>query len=224
MSGSIEIPEVLASWEVIAQGAEGRIYKGSFFNRPAVVKERFPKLYRLEALDKKLSTKRLTQEVRSMQRCRKLGIHTPCVYHVDFNRNWLCMEYVDARPVKAHVFEASPEDGGMVELGGRIGAAVASMHDGDVIHGDLTTSNMLLRADGTLCFIDFGLSYVSTLPEDKAVDLFVLERAFLSTHPKSDAMFARLLAAYGAASKRSRDVLNRLEDVRMRGRKKLQLG
>jgi len=36
--------------------------------------------------------------------------------------------------------------------------------------------------------IDFGLSYSSTLPEDMAVDLYVLERAFLSTHPNSTAM------------------------------------
>lgn len=30
--------------------------------------------------------------------------------------------------------------------------------------------------------IDFGLSFTSTLPEDKAVDLYVLERALLSMH------------------------------------------
>lgn len=35
--------------------------------------------------------------------------------------------------------------------------------------------------------IDFGLSYVSVMPEDKAVDLYVLERAFSSTHPNTEA-------------------------------------
>ena len=30
--------------------------------------------------------------------------------------------------------------------------------------------------------IDFGLSYNNTLAEDKAVDLYVLERAFTSAH------------------------------------------
>jgi TP53 regulating kinase-like protein len=29
---------------------------------------------------------------------------------------------------------------------------------------------------------------VSSLPEDKAVDLYVLEKAFLSTHPNSEEM------------------------------------
>lgn len=36
--------------------------------------------------------------------------------------------------------------------------------------------------------IDFGLSNAKATAEDKAVDLYVLERAFASTHPKSEAM------------------------------------
>ena len=34
-----------------------------------------------------------------------------------------------------------------------------------------------------IALIDFGLSYVKNSAEDKAVDLYVLERAFVSTHP-----------------------------------------
>lgn len=44
--------------------------------------------------------------------------------------------------------------------------------------------------------IDFGLSNNSTLAEDKAVDLYVLERAFQSTHPASDELFNQILASY----------------------------
>ena len=44
--------------------------------------------------------------------------------------------------------------------------------------------------------IDFGLAYVSSLVEDKAVDLYVLERAFVSTHPDSEPMFFAVLEAY----------------------------
>lgn len=44
--------------------------------------------------------------------------------------------------------------------------------------------------------IDFGLSFQSGLVEDKAVDLYVLERAFSSTHPQSEPLFAAILDAY----------------------------
>ena len=98
-----------------------------------------------------------------------------------------------------------------------IGSNIALMHSGDNIHGDLTTSNMMLRPQtlkltdkpnmtptqiansqdlGTLYMIDFGLSSVSTKIEDKAVDIYVLKRAFISTHPGSEPFFAKILDHY----------------------------
>lgn len=94
-----------------------------------------------------------------------------------------------------------------------IGESIGAMHSIDVIHGDLTTSNMLLRRASSsdtnssslpsIALIDFGLSYVSTLVEDKAVDLYVLERALASTHPedefrerKEERYIEKILAAY----------------------------
>ncbi|KAK9999685.1 hypothetical protein SO802_019288 [Lithocarpus litseifolius] len=84
----------------------------------------------------------------------------------------------------------------------QIGDAIGKLHDGGPIHGDLTTSNMLLKS-GTnqLVLIDFGLSFTSTLPEDKAVDLYVLERALLSMHSScgkvvSDVVFLLLILVF----------------------------
>ena len=73
----------------------------------------------------------------------------------------------------------------------KIGQILAKMHDIDLIHGDLTTSNILIAKNITeqshvLYFIDFGLSYQRNTIEDKAVDLYVLERAFLSSHPNME--------------------------------------
>lgn len=69
------------------------------------------------------------------------------------------------------------------ELARRTGISIAKLHKANLIHGDLTTSNFLLRSkDLSVVVIDFGLSYTSTMAEDRAVDLYVLERAFLSTH------------------------------------------
>jgi len=105
------------------------------------------------------------------------------------------------------------------------------MHRGDIIHGDLTTSNMMLRRrrhgdeEADLVLIDFGLSYNSALVEDKAVDLYVLERAFSSTHPDSEAMFTQVLQAYEQVSGPAwKGVKKRLDDVRLRGRKRSMVG
>lgn len=114
-------------------------------------------------------------------------------------------------------------------LAEKIGQTLAQMHDEDVIHGDLTTSNMLLRgrpeaAESDLVLIDFGLSYISALPEDKGVDLYVLEKAFLSTHPNTEELFMKLLKSYTAASKKSAAVIKKLDEVRLRGRKRSMVG
>jgi len=190
------------------------------------VKERFQKLYRLPILDKKLSVKRLGQEVRSMLRCRKLGIDCPVVYFVDMERNMLFMEFIPGQTVKEFLYDhPDPTNIQVLEVLRTVGRTLAKMHDGDVVHGDLTTSNMVLREKAlSLVLIDFGLSFVSTLAEDKAVDLYVLERAFSSTHPATENAFAELLQAYSKSSKRSKEVIARLDDVRTRGRKKSMVG
>ncbi len=79
------------------------------------------------------------------------------------------------------------------ELCKLVGDGIAKLHDGGLIHGDLTTSNIIVsRVEGSdiqkVTFIDFGLSQNSTLSEDKAVDLYVLERAFLSLHSEIEGL------------------------------------
>jgi len=108
----------------------------------------------------------------------------------------------------------------------KIGMEIAKLHLIDIIHGDLTTSNMLLRASNNdLVLIDFGLSYHSTLVEDKAVDLYVLERAFASTHPDSEPLFASILSAYANRAGKDWDqIRRRLDEVRLRGRKRSMVG
>jgi TP53 regulating kinase and related kinases len=71
----------------------------------------------------------------------------------------------------------------------KIGLAIARLHDAEIVHGDLTTSNLMLEeASQNVVMIDFGLASMKPTVEDKAVDLYVLERAFISTHPHSEAL------------------------------------
>ena len=127
-------------------------------------------------------------------------------------------------------------------LTARMGEAVGRLHAADIVHGDLTTSNVMIRrsrrqglltqslgeraleGDGEVILIDFGLGSISTAEEDKAVDLYVLERAFLSTHPKAEKQFQDILDAYEKSYKRSKPVMRKLQDVRMRGRKRSMIG
>lgn len=169
-----------------------------------------------------------------MLRCRKAGIPAPVVYFVDYTSHCIFLEeIIGSSTVRDHIMSAQQSDSckelELERLAERMGHILAKMHDEDVIHGDLTTSNMLLRCslengESDLVLIDFGLSYISALPEDKGVDLYVLEKAFLSTHPNTETLFEKLLKSYTAASKKSSAVIKKLDEVRLRGRKRSMVG
>lgn len=204
------------------------MYSGEFLGKPVIVKERFQKSYRVPALDRKLAHRRMAHEARSIARCRRHGIRAPSVYHFDYEHRLLYLErIIEGVLVKEYVEEL--DRGGdqdcLCRLMNLVGATLASMHGIDVIHGDLTTSNMIFDpANGNLTMIDFGLSHVSSMAEDKAVDLYVLERAFLSTHPHTEGRFQALLDSYSSTSADGNAVIKKLDEVRMRGRKRVMVG
>jgi TP53 regulating kinase-like protein len=215
-----------AEAQLLFQGAEARIYKGKFVNRTVIIKERFSKNYRHPTLDERLNSKRLNAEVRAMTKTRSWGVDSPTIYFVDRKNKLIYMEYVEGRTVKQYIIE-NPNMSTEVQndLAQKIGHNIALLHNAGLIHGDLTTSNFLLRNNTqTLVVIDFGLSFVSKLAEDKAVDLYVLERAFLSTHPNSEPLFELILKAYGDKARNGKEVLHKLDQVRLRGRKKIAFG
>ena len=173
-----------------------------------------------------------SQEARALLKARKLGVLAPLPLHVDTQASVLYMTFVPGLSVKQRLFEV-PAAAELSALAAEIGRAVARLHDGSVVHGDLTTSNMVVRqADGALVLIDFGLSYTTSLPEDKAVDLYVLERAITSAHsdlvglvrrtasllqlllPVSFPVtqFEEILQAYKRASKNSGAILSKYAD------------
>lgn len=185
-----------------------------------------------------------------LAKCRREGVPVPAVYALDEAAGWLMIEWIDGEVVRIRLNEwlrrradegiaEGVDDAHLVGLMRRIGAAVGRMHGIGVVHGDLTTSNLMLRPvspegeggstgenvlDGEMILIDFGLSSQSTQDEDRAVDLYVLERAFGSTHPRAESLFTEVLDAYGKSFKGANVVLKKLEEVRMRGRKRSMLG
>ncbi|KAI9018144.1 TP53 regulating kinase [Phycomyces nitens] len=215
----------------IKQGAEARVFELPTFlglEQGCIAKERFKKTYRHPDLDRQLTAKRVVQEARSLYKCKKAGMDTPTLYFVDMNTATIFMEKIVGMTVKQRLLDHQETLYSGVDfdsLAKYIGESLAKMHSLDVIHGDLTTSNLMIRQGvESVVIIDFGLSYVSSLAEDKAVDLYVLERAFLSTHPNTEELFESILSHYLKAYKNSKAVMSKLEDVRLRGRKRSMLG
>lgn len=198
------------------------------------MKQRFPKKYRHPDLDAHITRERMKAEARALTRCRTFGIKTPVVYDVDFTTNELVLEKIaDSSTVRNYIYDAvnrkvSMDSPILMSLAEKIANVIAKLHANNIIHGDLTTSNMLLVSPydtSDIILIDFGLSSVDERTEDKAVDLYVLERAILTTHPNTETLVKHLLSVYKmSGGKGSVEVIQRLDEVRLRGRKKLCFG
>ncbi|GAM82165.1 hypothetical protein ANO11243_001440 [Dothideomycetidae sp. 11243] len=222
---------------LISQGAEALLLRTTFLSpsRDIALKYRPPKPYRHPTLDRRLTRARILAEARLLVKCARAGVDVPSVLGVGAEEGWVALSWVEGETVKARLrrirdgIVAETEGGGQGVRGllGAVGAAVGKLHAAGVVHGDLTSSNMLLRSgrEEKVVLIDFGLAGISSADEDRAVDLYVLERAFGSTHPELEDVFAEtVLTAYGRSYGGAKVALRKLEDVRMRGRKKSMLG
>lgn len=223
------------SVEILKQGAEGKLYLGEIHGKPCLVKERFAKHYRHPDLDQHLTKERIRAEVKSIGRCRAIGVKTPEVYHSDLNERKIYMEYYpDAVTAKAYISDEiskhskDEQEVLLDKLADRIGTVLGKLHANNIIHGDLTTSNILLQPIGEdyeTVMIDFGLSQYQNSPEAKGVDLYVLERALLSTHSTIPNLFDKILAAYTKENVTGQGpVIVKFEEVRARGRKRTMVG
>lgn len=238
--------DLLKDFTLVKQGAEAKLYTGVFENKSTIVKERFKKTYRHPDLDKSLTTKRIKNEVKLLNKASTLGIKVPQVYKVDIPNGLIYMEFIDdSLTCREYIIQLVNSglkdvdvDKKLVKMSTRVGNIIGKLHYNQVIHGDLTTSNMLLKKSTLIndnndqeelmdiYLIDFGLSVVSPQLEDKAVDLYVLERALASTHSQhAKFIFDNILKGYEFEYKTNFDqVLDRLNQVRLRGRKRSMIG
>lgn len=92
---------------LICQGAEGKVFKTMFLNKPTICKERLKKSYRVNELDEKINKQRILQEARCIAKCRRNGVSVPSIYYVDLPQNRLYMEYIDGETLKSVLWNRS---------------------------------------------------------------------------------------------------------------------
>jgi Kae1-associated kinase Bud32 len=202
--------------EIVARGAEAVLYKEVFDGKSALVKERIKKSYRISQIDNKLRLERTRTEAKLLNEAGRAGVAVPAVLVVDEKGAKIIMEYVNGKRLKEFLNSCSENE--RRELATKIGEAVGELHAHGIMHGDLTTSNMILNSD-RLFLIDFGLGYFSVRAEDMGVDLAVLHEAVRSTHFEHlNTLWPIILKSYSASFGGAEKALKALEDIEKRGR------
>ena len=204
---------------LIKKGAEANLYLENWHGKKVIIKERIPKKYRLPVLDERIRTYRTIHEPQLMHEAKKAGVPTPTIYMVDLAKKSIIMEYVEGKQVKRILNQLSAKE--RIELCRKIGILIGRLHKNGIIHGDLTTSNMILTPNGKIYFVDFGLGEFSKELEVKGVDLHLMRRALQSTHYLfAEESFNAVLEGYAEAvgEVEAKKVLEKIREIELRGR------
>jgi Kae1-associated kinase Bud32 len=200
--------------KIIQQGAEANIIK----IKDCIIKDRIKKSYRIPELDVKIRGRRTKSEAKLLEKASKI-INCPAPFLQPQIKNYskLKMPFINGKKLSEHLDRFSLKK--QKEICRVIGESVAKIHHADIIHGDLTTSNIILKNE-KIYFIDFGLGFISHKFEDKTVDLHLLRQALEAKHFKNwKELFDQVIKGY-KKYKDSKIVLERLKAVEKRGRYK----
>jgi TP53 regulating kinase-like protein len=168
------------SQTLLKKGAEASLFLADWHGRKAIIKARLPKNYRPAELDKKIRSYRTVHEPQLMNEAKKAGVPTPKIFLVDMKDAMITMEFVEGKQVKQLLGNLASEK--RQALCVKIGELIGRLHKHGLIHGDLTTSNMILKAEGKIFLVDFGLGEKTKELEARGVDLHLMKRALQSTH------------------------------------------
>jgi len=197
---------------LIQQGAEAKI----ILSGKTITKDRISKSYRIPEIDKKIRKSRTKAETKLLSKASKIvNIPTPIIE--DKDKFQIKMPYIDGKKLSDYLNKFLLKE--QKQICKQIGEDVAKLHNASIIHGDLTTSNMILK-DKQIFFIDFGLGFISHKFEDKAVDIHLFKQALEAKHFQNwEVLFNEFEKGYNK-SKDSKIVFERLKAVEKRGRYK----
>ena len=198
--------------KLIQQGAEAKIFLNEKENQ--IIKDRTSKAYRNPELDKKIIKSRTKAETKLLIKASKI-VNSPSPRESK-EQNKIIMPYIEGQKLSDFLNNFQFEK--QKQILKKIGKAVAKLHQVDIIHGDLTTSNMILK-DNEIFFIDFGLGYISKKIEDKAVDLHLLKQALEAKHFEHwQELFKEFKESYSKNYPEAKQIFERIIAVEKRGR------
>lgn len=204
---------------LLKKGAEASLFLADWHGRRVVIKKRLPKKYRAQKLDMAIRTYRTVHEPQLMSEAKKAGVPTPLILQVDVKNAVIVMEFIVGKQLKRLLEDLSAEERQDVCM--RVGELIGKLHRNGVIHGDLTTSNMILNSDGKIFLVDFGLGDRNMEVEGRGVDLHLMKRALQSTHFQfAEGCFAAVTKGYAAilGVAEAKDVLAKVREIERRGR------
>lgn len=204
---------------LVKKGAEASLYLARWHGRRVILKRRLSKKYRPQTLDDQIRSYRTIHEPQLMHEAKKAGVPTPTVFLVSVKEATIIMEFIEGKQLKQLLSEVSSAK--RKELCLKIGELAGKLHQHGIVHGDLTTSNMILDQRGKIFFVDFGLGEKTNETEARGVDLHLMKRALQSAHFRiAGECFQAITEGYRhvLGVECEKNVLDKIREIERRGR------
>ncbi|HIF46444.1 MAG TPA: Kae1-associated serine/threonine protein kinase [Candidatus Poseidoniales archaeon] len=209
-------------------GAEAEVNSGFWYGKPAIEKIRQPRTWRHPDLDRRLTKKRMTSEVKLMIKLRAKGVEIPAIWDVDFEEGRIVMERIEGQQLMSFL-RSNKQTHHVLE---KVGRTIRKLHRQAVVHGDLSTNNILIDQQNEAKLIDLGLANMDYEVESYGIDLHVLHEILRASHPEIDGAMEAVIKGYlaldeeygapalapGGKPPTAKEVVKRLESIKTRVR------
>lgn len=208
---------ILTHKKKIEKGAEATIFRGFFLNTEVILKQRYPKEYRLPQIDHAIRTQRLKAESRVMTQAWKIGIRVPALLGIDFYNRTLIIEELQGNTLFS-MLDSTP----IMKLEtvfNEVGQQIGLLHRNDIIHGDLTVFNVFIENERGLPYlIDFGLSQISSEIEKKGDDALTFYNTLKAISSQYKDLFESFQAGYLKIYEEGNKTFDLMRKIRSRAR------
>lgn len=201
------------------RGAEAELFYSTFHPWRTVIKHRVRKAYRNSSLDDKIGRERTIAEASILHEAKAAGAKVPSIIRIELETNTIIMTQIEGTVARQALDKMKLRDATKIfrSLGNQLG----SLHAAGIVHGDLTTSNVIVTASGVPFIVDFGLSRRSLEPEDMGVDLHLLQRSITASHVQDGSTLIKaLMEGYreSAGEKVASSTVAKAREIARRGR------
>ncbi len=208
-----------AELTLLYRGAEADLFTFEMGPWKAVLKKRVRKTYRAIELDKRIRKERTTREALAMHAAKRLGVRAPTLLEINPKECSIVMTYIDGTSARSTLDLTSSSDSRVIltDLGRQVGL----LHGGGIVHGDLTTSNIIIDSSLRTHLLDFGMSSHTCEAEDMGADLHLLERSIATSHTSDTGASIRAFSkgyAESSGAARARAAFKKAATIARRGR------
>ncbi|MBO0888430.1 Kae1-associated kinase Bud32 [Candidatus Bathyarchaeota archaeon] len=178
------------------RGAEAELFLANLDSWPTVVKRRIKKGYRNESLDRSIRRERTLTEANILHEAKAAGVRVPSIVGLETETDTLLMTHIDGNVARDSLDRMNLQDARKVFT--LLGEQIGLLHSAGIVHGDLTTSNIIVTPSGDPFLVDFGMARRSSDPEDRGVDLHLLQRSIVTSHLRDSLVLVKALTrGYG---------------------------